>query len=51
MRRKRNKLIYDIGDLISHSDAERAFKAAEQYVDQVRQFMEREDPQLKLDLR
>lgn len=51
MRRKRNKLIYDIGDLISHSDAERAFKAAEQYVDQVREFMEREDPQLKLDLR
>ena len=28
MRRKRNKLIYDIGDLISHSDAEEAFKTA-----------------------
>ena len=48
MRRKRNKLIYDIGGLISHSDAEGAFKTAEQYVDRVFKFMEQEDPQLKL---
>ncbi len=50
MRRKRNKLIYDIGGLISHSEAEEAFKTAEQYVDYVCKFMEQEDPQLKLDL-
>lgn len=50
MRRKRNKLIYDIGDLISHSDAQEAFKAAEQYVNSVRKFIEKEDPQLKLNL-
>lgn len=50
MRKKRNRLIYDIGDLISHSDAEKAFQTAEQYVNQVKSFMEKEDPQLKFDL-
>ena len=48
MRRKRNKLIYDIGDLISHSETETAFKIAGEYLDKVRVFMEKEDPQLKL---
>lgn len=51
MRKKRNKLIYDIGDLISHAEAETAFKTAEEYLDNVRSFMEKEDPQIKLDLK
>ena len=50
MRRKRNKLIYDIGDLISHAEAEMAFKTAEAYLDKVRVFMEQEDPQIKFNL-
>lgn len=50
MRQKRNKLIYDIGGLVSHSEAEEAFQAAEKYLDKIRQFMEDEDSQLKLDL-
>ena len=50
MRKKRNRLIYDIGDLVSHSDAEKAFKAADEYVNRVRKFMEDNDPQLKLQL-
>ena len=50
MRKKRNKLIYDVGDLISHTEAETAFKTAEEYLNKVRAFMEKEDPQLKLDL-
>lgn len=50
MRQKRNKLIYDIGGLVSHEEANEAFKAAEKYLDKIRQFMEDEDPQLKLDL-
>ena len=41
---------YDIGGLISHEEAQEAFKAAEQYLEKVRLFMEKEDPQLKLDL-
>lgn len=48
MRQKRNKLIYDIGGLVSHEEAEEAFKAAEKYLEKVRQFMEAADPQLKL---
>ena len=48
MRRKRNRLIYDIGDLISHSEVEASFKAAEEYLARVRAFMEKEDKQLKL---
>lgn len=50
MRQKRNKLIYDIGGLISHEEAEQAFKAAEKYLVNVRSLMEKEDPQLKFDL-
>lgn len=50
MRQKRNKLIYDIGGLISHEETRAAFSAAEQYLEKVRLYMEREDPQLKLDL-
>lgn len=50
MREKRNKLIYDIGGLVSHAEAEQAFKAAEQYLEKVRRVMEKQDPQLKFDL-
>ena len=50
MRQKRNKLIYDIGGLVSHSDAEEAFKAAEKYLEKIRRIMEDEDPQLRLAL-
>ena len=50
MRQKRNKLIYDIGGLVSHEEAKTAFKGAEKYLDEVKQIMENEDPQLKLDL-
>lgn len=49
MRKKRNLLMYDVGVLISHSDAEEAFKTAEQYLGKVRDFMEKQDPQLKFD--
>lgn len=49
MRRKRNKLIYDIGGLISHEEAEVAFKTAEGYLEKVRRFMKTADPQLELD--
>ena len=41
--------MYDVGVLISHSEAEEAFKTAEQYLDKVRGFMEKQDPQLKFD--
>lgn len=49
MRQKRNKLIYDIGGLVSHAEAEQAFNAAEQFLHKIRTFMEKEDPQLRLD--
>ena len=51
MRQKRNKLIYDIGGLVSHAEAEEAFLAAERYLAKVQGFMEEQDPQLKLDLK
>jgi uncharacterized protein (UPF0332 family) len=51
MRKKRNRLMYDIGDLVSHSDADKAFRAAEEFVNRTRKFMEESDPQLKLELR
>ena len=41
MRKKRNLLMYDVGILISHTEAEEAFKTAEQYLDKVRRFMEK----------
>lgn len=47
MRRKRNVLMYEVGGLISHAEAEEAFQTAGQYLDKVRDFMERQDPQLK----
>ncbi|MBI1870243.1 MAG: hypothetical protein HYS07_03515 [Chlamydiae bacterium] len=50
MRRKRNKMIYDVGDLISHSDAEGAFRTAEQYLNKVKDFMKKEDSQLRFEL-
>lgn len=50
MRQKRNKLIYDIGGLVSHAEADEAFRAAEKYLEKVRRFMEEQDPQLKLGL-
>lgn len=50
MRQKRNKLIYDIGGLISHAEVEKAFRSAEEYVEKVRRFMEQQDPQLKFQL-
>lgn len=50
MRQKRNKLIYDIGGLVSHAEAEEAFRAGEKYLDKIRRLMEDQDPQLKLDL-
>ncbi len=50
MRQKRNKLMYDIGGLVSHSEAEEGFKAAEKYLEKIRRFMEDENPQLRLDL-
>lgn len=50
MRRKRNHLIYDVGDLISHAEAEAAFAAAGEYLDKVRSYMETQDPQMKLNL-
>lgn len=49
MRKKRNLLMYDVGVLISHAEAEQAFKTAEQYLERVRGFMEKQDPQLKFD--
>lgn len=51
MRKKRNLLMYDVGVLISHTETEEAFKTAEQYLDKVRVFMEKQDPQLKFDFR
>ncbi len=47
MRKKRNLLMYDVGVLISHTETEEAFKTAERYLDKVRMFMEKLDPQLK----
>ena len=49
MRKKRNLLMYDVGVLISHAEAEEAFKTAERYLDNVRDFMGKQDPQLKFD--
>jgi len=49
MRKKRNLLMYDVGVLISHTEAEEAFRTAEQYLDKVRGFMEKQDPQLNFD--
>ena len=39
MRQKRNKLIYDIGGLVSHEEANEAFKAAEKYFEKITQFI------------
>lgn len=50
MRRKRNKVTYDIGGLVSHQEAQDGFDNAEQYLKKVRDFMEKKDPQLKLKL-
>ena len=41
--------MYDVGTLISHADAEQAFKTAEAYLDRVRGFMEKQDPQLRFE--
>lgn len=49
MRKKRNLIMYDVGILISHAEAEEAFKTAERYLDKVRKSMEKQDPQLKFD--
>lgn len=49
MRKRRNLLIYEVGGLLSHADAEDAFKTAEQYLDKVRHHMDRQDPQLRLE--
>ncbi|OGX38360.1 MAG: hypothetical protein A3C53_01815 [Omnitrophica WOR_2 bacterium RIFCSPHIGHO2_02_FULL_68_15] len=51
MRRKRNLLIYEVGGLLSHADADTAFKTAEQYLDKVRDHLERQDPQLRFEFR
>ena len=51
MRRKRNTLMYDIGGLLSHAEAQEAFKTAEHYLEKVRDFMEKEDPQLKFEFK
>lgn len=50
MRQKRNKLIYDVGGLVSHEEATEAFKAAENYLSFVRSFMIKQDPQLRLEI-
>lgn len=49
MRKKRNLLIYEVGGLLSHTDADAAFKTAEQYLDKVRDHMEQQDPQLRFE--
>lgn len=49
MRRKRNALMYDVGGLLSHAETEEAFKTAEQYLHKVRDFMDKQDPQLKFE--
>jgi uncharacterized protein (UPF0332 family) len=49
MRKKRNLLMYDVGVLISHTEAEESFKTAERYLDKIRDFMGKQDPQLKFD--
>ncbi len=49
MRKKRNLLMYDVGVLISHAETEEAFKVAERYLDKVREFMEKQDAQLRFD--
>lgn len=47
MRKKRNLLMYDVGVLISHAETEESFKTAEKYLDKIREFMEKQDPQLR----
>ena len=49
MRRKRNLLMYDVGVLLSHAEAEQAFETAQTYLDKVRDVMEKQDSQLRFD--
>lgn len=51
MRKKRNLLLYDVGGLISHAEAEEAFKTAGHYLDKVRDHMEWHDPQLRFEFK
>lgn len=47
MRRKRNELTYEVGGLLSRSDAERALATAREFVRIAGEVLKKENPQLK----
>ena len=48
MRRKRNYLIYGIGLIISEIEAENAIKTAEEFMEKIREIIQKKNPQKRL---
>lgn len=48
MRRKRNYLIYGIGLIISETEAENAIKTAKEFMEKIREVIQKRNPQKRL---
>jgi len=48
MRKKRNYLIYGAGLTISKTEAENAIKTAEEFIEKIKKFIQKKNPQKKL---
>lgn len=48
MRRKRNYLIYGIGLVISKTEAKNAIKTAEEFIERIKETIQKKNPQKKL---
>jgi len=48
MRRKRNYLVYGIGLTVSKTEAENAIKTAEEFIEKIKKFIQKKNPQKKL---
>ena len=48
MRKKRNYLIYGIGLVISKTEAENAIKSAEEFIERIKEAIQKKNPQKKL---
>lgn len=48
MRKKRNYLIYGVGLTISKTEAENVIKTAEEFIEKIKKFIQKKNPQRKL---
>jgi len=48
MRRKRNYLVYGIGLTVSKTEAENAIKTAEEFIEKIKETIQKKNPQKKL---